>query len=214
MKFPHLNLLFFIALLALTSCDKEKVALSNDELTQDSSIGMRCCDDATSQMLEDPRFKDFYDEYTNGVFDPVFAILDEFDIEELNNELIAFEECIESGGSYEDCLGQSPILARLIEVIEGFDMDMLLTLQDAFDYLNEDEFITVLIEAFDEITPNTDHRLNCFLQFRADIIKVIGAGSIAAIASGGAGLVTLFAGVILAKVNYCNCLYNNYGASC
>jgi hypothetical protein len=214
MKFPQLNLLFLIALLTLASCDKERVAVSNAELMQDSSIGMRCCDNAVADMLEDPRFIDFYDEFTNGIFDPAFVLLDQFDSDELSHQLEAFNACIDSGQSFDYCVGQSELLTKLLDIINGYDLKALIDLQNEFDYLNDDEFYQVLTEAFIQFSQDSGRQLTCFMQFRVEMLEAIALASIAGLSSGGAGVITIFAGMFRAKLNYCNCLYANYGAQC
>ncbi|RLD20963.1 MAG: hypothetical protein DRI69_05120 [Bacteroidetes bacterium] len=215
MKFPHLKLLFFMALLALTSCDKENLELSNDQLTQDPSIGMRCCDDATTDMMEDPRFLDFYDGFTNGVFDPIVAILDEFDSEEFTNELIAFEECTTAGGSYEACLGLSPILTRLIAVLEGFDMELLNALIANYDYLDREEINSVILDAVDQSQENQGRRLPCFDQFQSDVIDAtVAMGGTSIVTGGVPAAIGIVVAIVVARLKFCRCLYSTYGYGC
>jgi|GEM_PF-3144922 len=214
MKFPHLNLLCIIALLAFTSCSKEETATPESAQTVDSSIGMRCCDDDVSDLLENPKFHAFYSGFTTEVSDPAFGTLEQIDHEKLALELEAFEECIKSGNNFDSCLRQSEVLTRLFALISSYDLKQLQALIQEYDYLDKEEFNTVLIEAASQTLQDSERRLDCFMQFRVEVLEAVSASIIVALGSGVGGVVTIFAGVLRAKVNYCKCLYTNYGATC
>ncbi len=215
MKLPHLNLLFFLALLVFTSCGKEAVTIPEAEPTQDTSIGMRCCDDVVADLVKDPRFIDFYDSFTNGIYNPALSLFDQFDNDALLEAFDTFNDCVASGGNIDDCIGQSEILTRLFDIINGFDMSTLITLLQGYDFLNPDDFTFAVTEAVNQMPLGSTRQLSCFMQFREDMLTATLAGGILAAGTGGiVGALGIIAGIIAARYKFCDCLYSTYGGRC
>jgi hypothetical protein len=215
MKFPQLNLLFFIALLAFTSCEKEAVAIPEQEPTEDASIGMRCCDEAVAEMVADPRFADYYDGFTNGVFDPLVGILDQVDTAELAAELELFNSCYESGGTFEQCMAQSEILSALLAIINSYDYSLLTTLVAGYDNLAPEELTNVILDAVSQTLEEEGRKLPCFLQFEQDVINATISGAGSSVFTGGLpATIGIVVAIIAARFKFCRCLQSTYGSGC
>lgn len=214
MKFPHKNLLFFLSLMALVSCSKEEATVPVVATSDDLAIGLRCCTDEVSDMLENPRFLAFYDGFDDQIFDTTVATLDQFNNKELVAEFEALNTCIKSGNSVEQCIGQSAMLTLLFDLLSSYSLEDLAALQKDYPYLSKDEFAIAFTAAVREKDLQMGRGLPCYAQFRSDMLDAFAVVGPAAIGSGLGALAILVVGILRAQIRFCDCLYSNYGAQC
>jgi hypothetical protein len=132
-----------------------------------------------------------------------------------------FEFCLLSGESPEDCVDAFIQALGVKEIVENLNTSLFDSLRLEYADIPDDIFYASLLEAFEAslIALEDDHRLPCFHRYQSAIRNITVGGLSKIFGSTSAlgavtGTFVAAAKLMIARADFCACLYDNYGTGC
>ena len=212
MKIPKLTWVLVCAIFTLFSCDQEDVIASD---ARPSPLELRCCTDE-SDLSDNQTFMDLFGNLQVALLEPANDIIAGLDEEYILSLLDDYEECVEHGTDPSTCLEVFDVLLDVKAYVEGLNTFLLDSLRQQYEYLTDREFMQMIGENLFALTNHEEERqLPCFTRYQTAIIGAFIefaedlTTNHPSIAAG-----RLLKNYALAKINYCQCMYNMYGHPC
>lgn len=224
MKNPHVALAIGVAMLALISCQREDVAIDNSVPVVDNSIMYRCCDGEIDQMLEDPVFIDIYSHFLVSIIEPGVTVFELMDSAYLALIVDRINLCLEQGGDVVACLDSAQFLLTVKGFLANYNLvDSLQSeLASRYSHLDPDEFYQVFLGAFQirleedlaELFGGDLRQIPCYLTYQKAIVKSWTDFIDGVVTLDPLAIPHLYRDLTMARITFCDCLYNEYGTGC